>query len=480
MKKGSGVLLHISSLQGYGIGGFGKYAFAFVDKLKKAGFGYWQILPLNPTSLESGNSPYSSTSLFAGNRYFLDLDEFAKYGWLNEADLKIKSTGKVDFAAVDKHRKSVLKKAFDNADGETKQKAKNWAKKHKNIYIYAVYSALRDKLKKPWNEWQDGLKNFEPSEVKSAEEKYAEEISRYIFEQYFFFKQAKKLKEYANKNGIEIIGDFPVYASFDSADVWANQNLFELENFSTKLGAGVPPDYFSSTGQLWGNPVYKIEEHKKDGYKWMLDRFETASLLCDVLRVDHFRGYESFWAVAAGEETAVNGIWIKGFGKELFDKVKERTDIGIIAEDLGIITEQVNLLKEELDFPGMNVLQFAYGDWDSKYLPIHHQENSVSYIGTHDNDTLVGWLNNATGFELDNIKNKTGYDGNYKIFFEELMSSKSNVVIFTMQDMLGLDGSYRMNVPSVAEGNWDYQMKDGQFDDDLINYFAQLNARYGR
>lgn len=480
MNKGSGVLLHISSLPGQGIGSFGKNAFAFVYKLKKAGFSYWQILPLNPTSTKSGNSPYSSTSLFAGNNYFLDLDEFVKAGWLQESDIKIKSCEKTDFTAVDRHRKKVLKKAYDNADDETKQKAKNWAKKCKHIYIYAVYSALQDKFKTPWNEWISELKEFRPHAVKSCAEKYDEEISRYIFEQYFFFKQAKKLKDYANKNGIKIIGDFPVYANFDSADVWANQNLFELENFATKLGAGVPPDYFSATGQLWGNPVYKIEEHKKDGYKWMVDRFKTASQLCDILRVDHFRGYESFWAVAAGEKTAVNGLWLKGFGKELFDKVKQQTDVGIIAEDLGVITDEVNKLKDDLGFHGMNVLQFAYGDWDSKYLPIHHVENSVSYIGTHDNDTLVGWLNKTTGFELQNIKDKTLYNGDYRVFFEELMSSKSDVVIFTMQDILGLDSNYRMNIPSVAEGNWEYRMQDGQFSDEIINYFAQLNAKFNR
>lgn len=473
-------MLHISSLPGCGVGGLGKYAFDFADKLKKAGFGYWQMLPVNPTSPSSGNSPYSSVSLFAGNRYFIDLEEFVNNGWLDKDDLALKPQEFVNFDQVDRHRRRVLKKAYLAADEKTVNKAEVWAMSHKNIYIYALYSAIKDCFKKPWNEWPTDLKEFKLQAAEDFAQKHKPQIRQYLFEQYFFFKQFAELKAYANKNGIEIVGDFPVYASFDSADVWANQNLFELENFEVKLCAGVPPDYFSATGQLWGNPVYKIAEHKKDGYRWMTDRFRTAAMLFDVLRVDHFRGYESFWAVPAGQKDAVNGSWKEGFGVDLFKTVEKQVGIEIIAEDLGIITDEVNALKDGLGYPGMNVLQFAYCEENSRYLPQNSVKNSVSYIGTHDNDTLAGWLDKACGYEMENIKKKTGYDGDIKVFFDELWSANSDVVIVAMQDMLSLGSKYRMNVPSVAQGNWTYQMKNGQFDDEKVAYFAALNLKNGR
>ena len=481
MKKGSGVLLHLSSLPGYGIGSLGRHAFNFVDRLNEAGFSYWQILPLNPTSPYCGNSPYSSNSLIAGNRYFIDLDEFVSNGWLEQKDLDVPVCERVDFEAVDRHREVVLKKAFDNADDEVKKKVQTWAKQNESIYTYALYTAFSSKLCVPWNEWPQDLRDCKKRAVNAFAKECQQQINQYLFEQYFFFKQFAKLKAYANDKGIKIIGDMPVYASFGSADVWANQKLFEVDGYTTNLGAGVPPDYFSKTGQLWGNPVYKIAEHKKQNYKWMLERFVIAQSLCDVLRVDHFRGYESFWAVPAGEKTAINGKWVKSFGKELFDKMGKVANIEIIAEDLGIITPEVEKLMKDLDYPGMNILLFAYnsGD-DNKYLPENHLENSVSYIGTHDNDTLVGWLNKIDGWEKEHMIAKTGYDGDYTIFFDELFASKSKVVIVSMQDMLGLGSEHRMNVPSVPKGNWSYQMKEGQFDDKLVQKFAKLNKKYNR
>lgn len=480
MKKGSGVLLHISSLPGHGIGSLGKQAFHFVDRLHEAGFSYWQILPLNPTSPYCGNSPYSSNSLIAGNRYFINLDQFVSFGWLEQSDLEMPVKDRVDYEAVDKHRKVVLKKAFDNATDEVKKQVAVWAKQNESIYTYALYSAFASKFGTPWTIWPQGLKDCDKKAIKKYAKECSDKIDQFLFEQYFFFTQFAELKKYANDKGIKIIGDMPVYASFDSADVWANQKLFEVEGYKTNLCAGVPPDYFSKTGQLWGNPVYKIAEHKKTGYKWMLDRFLMAQKFCDVLRVDHFRGYESFWAVEAGEKTAINGKWVKSFGKELFDKLGEVSDVEIIAEDLGIITPEVEKLMKDLDYPGMNILLFAYNSENSKYLPKNHLKNSVSYIGTHDNDTLVGWLNKVTGWEKENMIEQTGYDGDYNVFFDELFASESNVVIVSMQDMLGLDTTYRMNVPSVPNGNWSYQMKDGEFSDELVEQFAKLNEKYGR
>jgi len=481
MKRGSGVLLHLSSLPGYGIGSLGKNAYHFVDRLKEGGFSYWQMLPLNPTSTSSGNSPYSSTSLIAGNRYFIDLDEFVKNGWLEQSDLDISTWDRVDFVTVDRHRDKVLKKAFDKAPRSVVEDALNWAKQNQNIYTFALYTAFVSKFESRWIDWPEDLRAYKKEAVQKYATECMDKIEQCLFEQYFFFKQFAELKSYANKNGIKLIGDMPVYANFDSADVWANQQLFEVDGYKTNFGAGVPPDYFSKTGQLWGNPVYKIEQHEKQNYKWMLDRFCTAQQLCDVLRVDHFRGYESFWAVPDGEKTAINGKWVKSFGKKLFDKISEVSDIEIIAEDLGIITPEVEKLMKDLDYPGMNILLFAYNsDDNNKYLPENHVKNSVSYIGTHDNDTLVGWLNKIKGWEKEHMVEKTGYDGDYTIFFDELFASKSDVVIVAMQDILGLDTNYRMNVPSVPNGNWSYQMKEGQFDDELVALFAKLNKKYKR
>ena len=480
MKKGSGVLLHLSSLPGYGIGGFGKHAFKFCDLLKRAGFSYWQILPLNPTSPACGNSPYSSISLFAGNPYFLDLDFFVQNGMLDQSDLNIQNGEFVNYDEVDSHRKSVLKKAFSRCDETTLKKIRQFAKNNPYIKKYALFQAAKDKFNSPWYEWPEKLANFDENEVKSFEKENSAQTELYLFEQYFFFKQAAELKKYAKSKGIQIIGDFPVYASFDSADVWADRNLFDVKGFKPKNVAGVPPDYFSEEGQLWGNPVFNIAEHKKSGYGWMKERFRYALKTCDVLRVDHFRGYHEFWAVPYGEKTAKNGKWKRGFGKKMFDAVLESTDAQIIAEDLGIITDEVTALKDKLGFPGMNILQFAFDSYDCKYLTKNHAKNSVSYIGTHDNDTLVGWLEKLTPCQKHNVEEIVGYDGDYKIFFDELFKSKSDVVILSMQDILGLNSLYRMNTPSVPFGNWAYKMKENEFDGEKIDFFAQLNKKYGR
>lgn len=480
MKRGSGVLLHISSLAGGCIGGLGKAAYDFVDKLSDGGFSYWQILPLNPTSTASGNSPYSSVSLFAGNLYFLDWSEFVNYGWLKQSSLSDAETSFTDYGEADRRTRLLLAEAYAAADGESVAKAERWAADKENLRAYALYSAIKDVYDTAWYDWPIQLRDYNGDAVKKFAESHSKETGAYLFGQYFFFKQFEKLKKYANDKGVKIIGDFPVYASRDSADVWANGNLFEISGGSVTLGAGVPPDYFSATGQLWGNPVYNIAQHKKQNYAWMLDKFFTAADLCDVLRVDHFRGYESFWAVPEGEMTAVRGRWMPGFGKDLFDALGKISKVEIIAEDLGVITEDVNRLKDALGYPGMNVLQFAFGEDDSRYLPKNNAKNSVTYIGTHDNDTLVGWLSKAKGEEKARIEKFTGYKGDYKVFFPYLFSSNSDVVIVSAQDMLGLDSSYRMNTPSVPYGNWAYKMTSGQFDDKLVSAFAKLNKEYGR
>ncbi len=479
MERGSGVLLHISSLAGGYIGGLGKTANEFVDKLAEAGFSYWQILPLNPTSPDSGNSPYSSESLFAGNTYFLDWNEFVSMGWLEKSDLFTGETEAVDYSLADEYSKKLLSRAYLNADDKTLKAVHAWAESKINIRVYALYAAIKDIFKTAWYEWPEEYRNFSLGSLAELTKKHQKEIDVYIFGQYFFFRQFNELKSYANKRGIKIIGDFPVYASFDSADVWANRELFEVKGSKVTLGAGVPPDYFSATGQLWGNPVYKIKEHKRSGYAWMLNRFNAAASLYDLLRVDHFRGYESFWAVPSGEKTAKNGLWRRGFGKELFELVKKTCDVEIIAEDLGVITDKVKHLRDKLGFPGMNVLQFAFNEENSCYLPENNAKNSVTYIGTHDNDTLVGWLEKAGEKEMERVRRCVGSD-DYKAFFPYLLSSKSDVVIFSMQDILGLDSNYRMNVPSKPDGNWVYKMKKGQFDDELIKTFAKLNSDYGR
>ncbi len=399
-----GILLPIFSLPSkYGIGTFGKEAYKFIDFLRSAGQSYWQILPLGPTSY--GDSPYSSFSVFAGNPYFIDLEVLEEEGFINKADLETidfnNNDEYIDYKKLFDTRYEILKKAYVN---KGKFLCLTFFTEHnKWVLDYALFMALKyENNQLPWYKWDEMLAKRDAIAIERIKNELKDEINFWIFLQYVFFNQYFKLKEYANNLGISIIGDIPIYVAEDSVDIWAERKLFMTdENNLPACIAGVPPDDFSDEGQLWGNPVYNWEYLKETEFEWWINRIDFSLRLYDVVRIDHFRGFDEFWAVPYGSENAINGRWLPAYGKELFQKINERLgSINIIAEDLGIITDSVVKLKKDLGFPGMKVLQFAFdGNPCNPYLPDNYEENSVAYTGTHDNDTLKGWFE-----KLDDIE----------------------------------------------------------------------------
>ncbi|MBE7016467.1 MAG: 4-alpha-glucanotransferase, partial [Ruminococcaceae bacterium] len=405
MRK-AGILMHISSLPGrFGIGTVGKKAFEFVDFLAQAGQSYWQVLPLNPT--EFGNSPYQSPSVFAGNPNLIDLEELITEGLLTDEDFEGISLGeddeKVDYPVIREEKPKLLKKAFERFVVDAKYikfqgDAEYW------LDNYALFMALKEHFEgKPWYEWDDDIKNMETDAVNDYTNKLWDKIAFYKFQQYIFSRQWKKLKSYAAEKGIAIIGDIPIYVSLDSCDVWVNRAQFQLteEGLPERI-AGCPPDAFSEEGQMWGNPLYNWEAMKNDGYSWWISRLTAGFMLYDVIRLDHFRGFEAYYAIPAEDTDAKRGVWEKGPGISLFDAIKSRLpQAKIIAEDLGFLTEDVHKLLKDSGLAGMKVLQFAFDPYnDNPYLPYNYPENCVAYTGTHDNDTLVGWYENETNKEF--------------------------------------------------------------------------------
>jgi len=408
-KRGSGILLHITSLPSpYGIGAFGKEAYEFVDFLKEAGQSYWQILPLGMTSF--GDSPYQSFSAYAGNPYFIDLNILIEAGCLKEDELIDIDFGddedEVDYEKVFLNRMPILRSAYRRAIKEKRDEIV--AFKEENIdWIddYSLYmTAKTDHDLKSWQEWDEDIKLRKPEAIKYYRNNFEDEINFWVYLQYEFFKQWNSLKKYANDNGIEIIGDIPIYVAEDSADVWANSNLFLLdEELRPTKVAGCPPDAFSETGQLWGNPIYDWDAMEESEFDWWIKRIEANYRLYDIIRIDHFRGFESYWQVPYGDKTAIDGEWIKGPGMKLFNAIKNKLgDISVIAEDLGFLTDEVLKFREESGFPGMKVLQFAFDTREeSDYLPHNYDKNCVVYTGTHDNDTADGWFGNANEDDVE-------------------------------------------------------------------------------
>ena len=405
--RASGVLLPISSIpSNYGIGCFSKEAYGFVDQLVRGGQKYWQILPLGPTGY--GDSPYQSFSTFAGNPYFIDLEVFIREGMLTEWDCHRCDWGGsesyVDYDKIYMSRFNLLRMAFGKYHSENDPEYDRFVKK--NAYWledYCLYMAVKtDQGGACWTEWPEDLRKREPGALQAARERLDEEIRFYKFQQYWFFKQWCWLKTYANNCGIKVIGDVPIYVSFDSADAWSNPELFQFdEQGFPKVVAGCPPDAFSATGQLWGNPVYNWPYHKKTGYDWWIRRMAHCMELYDVVRIDHFRGFDEYYAIPYGNETAEIGEWEKGPGIELFDQLKAQIkDLEVIAEDLGFLTESVLQLVKDTGFPGMKVLQFAFDEsWDSAYLPHKYDHNCIVYTGTHDNETTRGWFEGLSEYE---------------------------------------------------------------------------------
>lgn len=474
----------------YGIGCFSKEAYKFVDKLKKAGQSYWQILPLGPTGY--GDSPYQSFSTFAGNPYYIDLKTLIKEGLLTKKECKAYDFGEkddeIDYEKIYRSRFKILKKAYDRFE---KSEDYNDFVNENSYWLedYALYMAIKDRNNGvSWKEWEAPLRDREESALAQAREELAEEIDFYRFQQYEFDKQWKKLHAYANAQGVKIIGDIPIYVAFDSADTWASPELFQFDENNNPTGvAGCPPDAFSATGQLWGNPLYNWEYHKETGYAWWIQRIAYCLKLYDVVRIDHFRGFDEYYAIPYGDETAVNGKWMPGPGMDLFRAIEAKLGRPeIIAEDLGFLTPSVLKLLKDSGYPGMKVLQFAFDARESSnYLPHTYPTNCVVYTGTHDNDTTRGWYHqvgkDARDFAKEYMcKPRLDEDTLAGDFIAMAMSSVADLCVIPMQDYLNLGSSARINIPSTLGGNWVWRMTKKQFSDSVVDEIARVTKLYGR
>ena len=493
-KRQSGVLMHISSLPGkYGIGSFGQSAYDFVDFLVRTKQRYWQILPLGTTSY--GDSPYQSFSAFAGNTYFIDFDILIEEGLLNEADVKGADFGddprKVDYAKIFDARRPIMEKAVarflkaeDLSDYESfVEENAAW------LEVFAEYMAIKEHFDNlAWTEWPDeAIRRREAASLASYREKLADKLTYHRVTQYLFFKQWLRLKAYANEHHIEIVGDMPIYVAADSADVWAQPHFFKTDAVGKPTCvAGCPPDEFSETGQLWGNPIYDWEAMDKDGYAWWIERLRESFKIYDIVRIDHFRGFESYWEVPADSDTSATGKWVKGPDYKLFAAVKEALgDLNIIAEDLGFMTDEVIELRERTGFPGMKILQFAFNpDDESIDSPHLAPNNSVMYTGTHDNNTVLGWykdeIDDATRQYMAQYTNRKEYETVPHAMLRTIFASVSFMAIATMQDLLELDSAARMNYPSTIGGNWTWRMTAEELNPIIEGELYSLTKTYRR
>ena len=489
----NGMLLPIASLPSpYGIGGFSKEAYEFIDLLEETGQKLWQILPLGPTSY--GDSPYQSFSTFAGNPYFIDLDTLAEKGWLTKEACEASDYGDnesyIDYGRIYNSRFVLLKQAFLNSDILSDEKFTEFCKANQHwLPDYALYMALKNQNDgKSWIEWEEEIRLRKPEAVEYYKKELEEECNFYEFLQYEFHEQWTKVKEYAHEKGIQIVGDVPIYVAFDSADTWANPELFQLDEKNLPLGvAGCPPDAFSATGQLWGNPLYNWAYHKKTGYDWWLKRIAYCFDLYDIVRIDHFRGFDEYYSIPYGDETAVNGHWEKGPGMDLFNTVKEKLgELDIIAEDLGFLTESVFQLLKDSGYPGMKVLQFAFDpSEDSYYLTYKYQRNCVVYTGTHDNDTTAGWFEKLSDGDKEvalRYMNSfyTPKEEQHWDLIALAMRSTADTCIIPVQDFLGLGSEARINMPSTLGDNWKWRMTKGAFSEELKEKIRRMTKLYGR
>ena len=488
MKRSAGILLPIFSLPSeYGIGSLGKEARAFADFLRDAGQSWWQILPVGPTGL--GNSPYTSVSTFAGNPLFIDLETLVADGLLDEDDLaaaRLSVTDKVDYGAVYRVREPLLRKAAARAWEKDGAAIRAFADSTPWLGDYALFQAARSHFGCGWCDWPDeALRRHERAAVERWRAELAEEVDYHTCVQYWFFTQWAALKEYVNGLGIQIIGDVPIYVSLDSSDVWAEREQFLLdgEGRPSKV-AGVPPDYFSEDGQLWGNPLYDWAAMKRDGFGWWIRRVEGASKLFDAIRIDHFRGFESYWAIPAESDTAKVGQWEKGPGMDLL-RVLTSWFAGItyIAEDLGMLTDAVHDLRNASGLPGMKVLEFAFSGADNAYLPHHYQPHCICYTGTHDNDTVVGWYTHAAAEEKAFVKAYLGAEDTESVRLALLRAGQGSVAelfVAQLQDYLGLGSEARINVPGVADNNWCWRLRPGKTTPALAEELRALTHAFSR
>ena len=491
--RASGILLHPTSLPGpHGSGDLGLAARHFVDWLVTAGQTLWQVLPLG--GIGAGNSPYMSSSAFAGNPLLIDLLDLQRCGWLDDGDLQVAShfdDRRVAFANVVPWRMERLRRAAGNftmaPTAEDRGAFKAFCAEHASwLDDYALFMALADaKGWRVWSDWEPALARRDKAALAQARTQYASAITFWRFCQWNFYCQWGALKAYANTHGVRIVGDTPIFVACQSADVWARQELFELDDTGRPtVVAGVPPDYFSATGQRWGNPLYRWEAHRAEHYAWWTERVRRTFELVDIVRIDHFRGFAAYWEIPASEPTAVVGRWLPGPGAELFDAIQSALgELPIIAEDLGVITPEVDALRRRFRFPGMRILQFAFGgDNCNAYLPHNHEVNSVVYAGTHDNNTAVGWWQEASETERRHVCDYLGIDG-HDIAWDLIRAccaSVADTAIHPLQDVLGLDGAHRMNLPGKGEGYWEWRFRWDQVRPEHATRLRHLCALYGR
>lgn len=496
-KRGAGVLLHISSMPSpYGVGVFDKNAKEFIDIISDMGFSYWQVLPFNPT--DNANSPYCSPAAFAGNYIYINPEGLRDMGLIGEEDVKENIYNDTPYTAdyewAREKRLATLKKAFLNINDALAKEIKEFEINNPWLTDYSVFMAVKEQENmKPWWQWsEEHAKYFEC--IKDIYS-YENSAAFWKFVQYIFFKQWFEIKEYANKKGIAIIGDMPIYVAMDSMDVWSNLSMFKIDEKDLKVEkvAGVPPDYFSEDGQLWGNPIYDWEAMEKDDYSWWISRIGSALKTYDAVRIDHFRAFASYWEVPADSSTAKVGEWVDGPKMKLFNKVFEKyPNAPVIAEDLGTFGEDVIKLLEDTGFPGMKVVQFGFDpNGDSSHLPHNATQNSINYLGTHDNNTLLGWLWEASEDERRFALDYCGFDGDNwgdggycspscRKIIETVWKSSSNVAIIAFQDMCGFGNDARMNIPGVPEKNWRFRTTMDTIRNIDRDYFKKINALYRR
>ena len=501
--RSSGGLLHPTSLPGpFGIGDFGPEAYAFADFLAASGQSIWQVLPLGPTGY--GDSPYACYSAFAGNTLLISPEQLTTEGLLERSDWVGTSlpAERVEFGRVHEVKDGLLRKAYERykrtTDTNLRSAFETFAQRYADwLEDYALFRALKDAHNGvAWNEWEPALVRRTPAALTRAREQLQEQVEAQMFYQFLFFRQWFALKHYCNERGIKLVGDLPIFVAHDSADVWTNPEQFKLEkNGAPVVVAGCPPDYFSRTGQLWGNPLYNWDRMLEDGFKWWIKRVEATLSVVDIVRVDHFRGFAACWEIPGGDKTAERGRWVEAPGKELFTAIRKALgNLPIIAEDLGVITPDVVALRDDFGFPGMRILQFAFGgDTKNIDLPHNYMRNVVAYTGTHDNDTTVGWFHSVAGEgstrTAEQIEREQNFCMNYLNtdgkeihwdFIRALFASVANTAIVPLQDVLGLGTEARMNLPNSTEGNWSWRFLPNALTDKIEARLKALTELYGR
>ncbi len=496
MKRTAGVLLPISSLPSrYGIGCFSKSAYDFIDWLSEAGQSYWQILPLGPTSY--GDSPYQSFSTFAGNPYFISLETLTAEGLLTAEECDAADLGSqeddIDYKKLYDNRYPLLHKAYERSNIADNPDYQQYISQNSQwLFDYALFMALKDLFGGiPWNKWPEDIRLRRDTEIDRYRSELHSEIEFQQYMQYLFFRQWNDLKTYAGKKGIRIIGDIPIYVAMDSSDAWAHPELFQLDESNVPLAvAGCPPDGFSADGQLWGNPLYRWDYHKDTGYEWWISRLAYCFQMYDVVRIDHFRGFDEYYSIPYGAKTAANGHWEKGPGIDLFRSIEQQLGHHeVIAEDLGYVTDSVRKLVNDSGFPGMKVLEFAFDSRDTgsanDYLPHNYIENCAAYTGTHDNETINGWFASITPKERQAARDylcdqHTPDDQLHKSFISLLMRSNAKTCIIPLQDYMGCGNRCRINKPSTVGTNWRWRLKNGDLSKDLLEEIRAVTIRYGR